>query len=441
MSIRDASAFSIIVLILLLTTQRSQWKYPTLVLYGFSLGFLRRFLPHDSVLSQIGIDLDPLLLVVPLSLIVFSLNLRFSMTELSKLEKSILHLIFLAAIEILNPRQGSFLVGVAGWIAYAIPVTFIFLGKTIEDAELHKIMNSIKFGGSLVCVYGFIQVTFGYFPWDQRWFDSVTLSGDYTVLNYGTHRPFGTLNSVGEYGQVVGISAAVLTYQYLRNQIGKIQFFSFSLVFLVSSMLTASRSSLILTAVTILSVFVFRTTGSETRKVPIFRYIPVIILTTIFVPILVKIIPASILGTSTTLVDRQIAGLAGNNTGVSSAYGHISQTMDAFLLSIRSIFGFGVGAISGAQRFNGSVRMNFESDIGNAAYAFGILGLILMIKIFVQLAGAISKKSFMNSVLAILILIPSLNNWFNPGHYATVWLVWLIIGVALHEESEVSDGN
>jgi len=153
-------------------------------------------------------------------------------------------------------------------------------------------------------------------------------------------------------------------------------------------------------------------------------------------PWVVRLIPTEVLGSAATLIERQSSGLGGNSSGVTSAYVHLTQTEEAFRESVSSIFGFGTGAISGAQRLNGSTRMNFESDIGNASYAFGIFGFIAMLVVFYGLYSAIVSINLIQASLIILLLLPSVNNWFNPGHYATVWIMWLLIGHLLNQSMQ-----
>ncbi|NBU81018.1 MAG: hypothetical protein EBS55_05165 [Flavobacteriaceae bacterium] len=155
------------------------------------------------------------------------------------------------------------------------------------------------------------------------------------------------------------------------------------------------------------------------------------------VPLIVDLIPSDSLGNAKLLVDRQAAGLAGNHSEVTSASVHITQTLDAFRESFSSIFGYGVGAISGAQRLNGLTRLNFESDIGNSSYAFGIFGFIIMLLVFYSLYSALIKCNSKLSILGFLILLASINNWFNPGHYSTVWLVWLLMGKVFSARREI----
>jgi len=436
-SIRDS--FAILFLIIIVTTivVQNQRKYSMLVFFGLFLGFFRKILPNDSNFIHFGLNFDPLLLVIPISLIALWVSRRKSSKALTSLERSILLLIVLASLQILNPRQGNFLVGLTGWIAYAVPLMFIYLGRDLDNKEIKIILNSIKIFGVVICFYGFLQVTLGYFYWDKRWFDSVTSSGEYTALNFGKNRPFGTLSSVGEYSQVIGIGAGVIAFQFLTKEISKLQFTVLSLVFLGSSMLTASRSALILTLITILLPFLIRI-DYKSKIVKRYRYILLVIFSIFMSPLIVNQIPKNILGNSATLLERQIAGLSGNANGVTSAYVHILQTIQAFFKSFTSIFGYGVGSISGAQKINGQVRMNFETDIGNSGYAFGILGLLIMIIIFIQIYLAISKVDFTRAACSILLLLPSLNNWFNPGHYSTVWVLWLLMGALLQDKESAS---
>ena len=412
---------------------RNKPNYRAVVIFGFLLGFLRRFLPNDSLLATSGINLDPLLLVIPLTFVICLFISQISAIESKMLDWSLKGLFVISTLAIFNPRQGSILVGITGWIAYVIPFMFIYLGSKISNVEFDKILNTLKILGLVICTYGFSQVIFGYNSWDQQWFDSVTLSGEYSVVAYGTNRPFGTFSSIGEYAQGIGMVAGIVCFQYLNSKIKFREFFFYMLIFLTSASLTASRAALIITFMIALAPLILKSTVDRTSKFIMPRFVSVALISAWVLPWIVRLIPTEFLGGAATLIERQSAGLGGNSSGVTPAYVHLTQTGEAFRESVSSIFGFGTGAISGAQRLNGSTRMNFESDIGNASYAFGIFGFIAMLIVFYGLYSAIVKNNSIQASLVILLLLPSINNWFNPGHYGTVWIMWLLIGYLLSQ--------
>ena len=412
---------------------RNKPNYRAVVIFGFLLGFLRRFLPNDSLLATSGINLDPLLLVIPLTFVICLFISQISAIESKMLDWSLKGLFVISTLAIFNPRQGSILVGITGWIAYVIPFMFIYLGSKISNVEFDKILNTLKILGLVICTYGFSQVIFGYNSWDQQWFDSVTLSGEYSVVAYGTNRPFGTFSSIGEYAQGIGMVAGIVCFQYLNSKIKFREFFFYMLIFLTSASLTASRAALIITFMIALAPLILKSTVDRTSKFIMPRFVSVALISAWVLPWIVRLIPTEFLGGAATLIERQSAGLGGNSSGVTPAYVHLTQTGEAFRESVSSIFGFGTGAISGAQRLNGSTRMNFESDIGNASYAFGIFGFIAMLIVFYGLYSAIVKNNSIQASLVILLLLPSVNNWFNPGHYGTVWIMWLLIGYLLSQ--------
>lgn len=412
---------------------RNKPNYRAVVIFGFLLGFLRRFLPNDSLLATSGINLDPLLLVIPLTFVICLFISQISAIESKMLDWSLKGLFVISTLAIFNPRQGSILVGITGWIAYVIPFMFIYLGSKISNVEFDKILNTLKILGLVICTYGFSQVIFGYNSWDQQWFDSVTLSGEYSVVAYGTNRPFGTFSSIGEYAQGIGMVAGIVCFQYLNSKIKFREFFFYMLIFLTSASLTASRAALIITFMIALAPLILKSTVDRTSKFIMPRFVSVALISAWVLPWIVRLIPTEFLGGAATLIERQSAGLGGNSSGVTPAYVHLTQTGEAFRESVSSIFGFGTGAISGAQRLNGSIRMNFESDIGNASYAFGIFGFIAMLIVFYGLYSAIVKNNSIQASLVILLLLPSINNWFNPGHYGTVWIMWLLIGYLLSQ--------
>jgi hypothetical protein len=190
-----------------------------------------------------------------------------------------------------------------------------------------------------------------------------------------------------------------------------------------------------------LSPLLLRPKLGRTTKITMPKFIIVALFSAWVLPWIVRLIPIEFLGSASSLVERQSAGLGGNSSGVTPASVHLVQTVEAFRESIISIFGFGIGAISGAQRLKGSTRMNFESDIGNASYAFGIIGFLAMLIVFYGLYSAIIENKSIQANLIILLLLSSVNNWFNPGHYGTVWVMWLLIGCTLSKKSQVQLGK
>jgi len=426
--IRDSIAILFLIYILSSSVIRNEPNYRAVVIFGFLLGFLRRFLPSDSLLAASGINLDPLLLVIPLTFVICLFVSQVSVIEPKILDWSLKGLFVISTLAIFNPRQGSILVGITGWIAYVIPFMFIYLGSKISNVEFDKILSTLKILGLLICTYGFSQVIFGYNSWDQQWFDFVTRSGEYSVVAYGKNRPFGTFSSIGEYAQGIGMAAGVVSFQYLYSKIKFREFFFYMLIFLTTASLTASRGTLIITFMIALSPLLLKSTVDRTSKLIMPKFFSVALISAWIIPWIVRLIPTEFSGGAATLIERQAAGLGGNSSGVTPAYVHLTQTGEAFRESINSIFGFGTGAISGAQRLAGGTRINFESDIGNASYAFGIFGFIVMLVVFYGLYSAVINSNLNQASLAILLLLPSVNNWFNPGHYGTVWIMWLLIG-------------
>jgi hypothetical protein len=439
--IRDLIPLLFLIYMLSSSILRKEPNYVALVIFGFFLGFFRRFLPSDSLLSTSGVNLDPLLLVIPLSFVICLLVAGLSNIEPKVLNLSIKMLLIISTLGVFNPRQGSLLVGITGWIAYDIPILFIYLGTKMPTKEFGKILDIIKNLGLCACAYGFAQVIFGYSPWDRKWIETLKQSGEYSVVNYGTNRPFSTFSSIGEYAQAIGIAAGIVSYQFLISKIRIRAFVSYMVVFLVSASLTASRSILIITVILAVSPLLLKSRVDKYPKLVLLRFIPAAMLAVWWVPIIVKEIPLKLLGSAATLLDRQAAGLSGNSSGVNPATGHLSQTVQILAQSFKSIFGFGTGAISGAQRLNGASRINAESDIGNAAYAFGIIGFIVMLMIFYGIYVALSQLLLVQGSLMILLLLPSSNNWFNPGHYSTVWVMWLLIGGILSQKLQVQHGK
>lgn len=431
--IRDSISLLFFLYMLSNSILKKEFNYSGLIIFGFSLGFLRRFLPYDSILSISSFHIDPLLLVIPSCYLICFTFFQKSDVQPKILSASLKILILISTLEIFNPRQGSLVVGISGWIAYVIPILFVYAGTQINEKELNKILNTVKYLGVGVCVYGFTQVVFGYNSWDYKWFQSVSRSGEYSIFLNGSSRPFATFSSIGEYAQAIGIASGIVSYQYLQSKIRFYSFFLYTLIFVSSASLTASRGALIFTIFIAIFPWVLKSRPSSISKMLLLRIIPSLLGSIVLIPVTFSYFFSKLDDKFSILLNRQAAGISGNNSGVTPATVHLTQTFQAFTESFKSVYGYGVGAISGSQRLNGSLRINFESDIGNSSYAFGIFGFLVMLAIFYGIYDSLNKLKFDDLLLLILVLFPSINNWFNPGHYSTVWLVWVIVGAILRK--------
>jgi hypothetical protein len=101
---------------------------------------------------------------------------------------------------------------------------------------------------------------------------------------------------------------------------------------------------------------------------------------------------------------------------------------------IRRPLGWGTGSTNrGAEQFGDATgTRNREFDLANAGEAFGVLGMLLVVVITVAaLTVAIRsarRRRDLVHLAALGLLVLSIGNWWNGGHYFMAALLWLLVG-------------
>jgi hypothetical protein len=406
----------------ILKNNKSMWIF--FVFSSFFLGFARRFFPQDSFLAGIIPGLDLLYLIY---FVMLFINLRFDYNRRFKgLELCLLSIILVSLLSILNLTNSSLFVGIAGFIAFAIPILYFFVGENISTALRIDLMKYFFIFTVLSSFYGIFQVLHGYPTWDQTWVDQSVKSGNYVIVGFAKNRPFSTFSSVGEMCVVLSVGALCGSYIFKKNQFNRpfIYIFSqFSIV--VCAAMSASRGGLILTLLSIFSQNLFNKNKSKSK---IFKVSSFILASVIILPIVTSVVAPYSNEVAQSLLSRQTAGLAGNSSNVPSAFVHVTQSIEGVNLGIKSVIGFGVGKISGAQTLAGGVRSNFETDFSNLIFAFGLLGVLLFTFLLLYLVRFSREQIKINEWFVPILLIITSNNWTNPGHYSVNWFFWILIG-------------
>ena len=148
----------------------------------------------------------------------------------------------------------------------------------------------------------------------------------------------------------------------------------------------------------------------------------------IVLPVLTRAVAPYTNQIAQSLLSRQEAGLNGNASDVPTAFVHVIQSIEGVNLGVKSVIGFGVGKISGAQTLAGEARTNFEADFSNLIYAFGLLGILLFTSLIFYLVRFSREQIKIQEWFIPTILIINSNNWTNPGHYSVNWFFWILLG-------------
>ncbi len=158
------------------------------------------------------------------------------------------------------------------------------------------------------------------------------------------------------------------------------------------------------------------------------------------VPLVLGAVAPSQFGASgpSQLAEHQVSGLTDPFGKDSSLPGHFELAWEGITSAISQPLGRGVGSVTIAgtklstEAPDPTALSGTEQDIGNAALAAGILGLITYV--FVAALGLITaygraRRTRTPLALAALgVLIVTLSQWLNGGQYAVVILPWLVLG-------------
>jgi hypothetical protein len=425
-------------------------RTPSGVIYGLAiwlaaLGLVRRFVDTTAPVSHSGLG-DPLLLVEPVVILILTAVAfqRGAFRARSRLANAVLVLTVLAVVEVVNPLQGSPLVGIGGWLFLLVPMLAFWVGRSLVDdrilRRLFVVIATLAFGA---VAYGLLQQSRGLPSWDQAW---VTASG-YAALHVGNSiRAFGTFSSSSEYATFLGIGV-VICAAGLSARLASPFLVVIAGLLCYGVFYDSSRGVLLLVAAALAIMWAARRG---------FRPVPALCMGIVGVLALLGLAGhfSSQGRTPTTaqaaLVQHQLQGLANPlNSKDSTLSAHFSEMVNGLKSSVTNPLGHGTGAVTlAASRYGGSAQ-GTEVDPSNVGVALGLLGFIgYLVVCATGLWTAYRVASFRGCWWALAglgVLIVSFLQWTNGGQYAVAWLPWLVLGwadrVAATDQSFMEPGT
>jgi hypothetical protein len=405
----------------------------TLLLLPF-LALARRLLIADAGWTSY----DPLLLIAP-AVAVFLVQRLYGLERRrlvdDRLSMLVVGLLVLELVESLNPLGGGALAGVGGLLFLAAPLLWFFIGRAAADRRMVEVLvYGVVVLAVAIGLYGFWQSEIGLPTWDASW---VNLNG-FVALNVGgVIRPFGTFSSATEYAAFLGVAVAFATAMAMHRR----SVLLLAVPFLaVALFLASSRTALVLTLMAVIILFSLRTGRPRTAAT-----VAAVSLIAAFlaVQLLGPAIQRSASKSGNPLVTHQVGGLVDpTNPDQSTLIVHMNLVLDGVKTGITHPYGQGTGVTNiagnrlgsgGASGTGGSSRTT-EIDVSNVFVSLGIVGgLLFLAIIFITFRRVISLYMTRRdpALLAIVgLLVITLGQWLNGGHYAVAPLTWLLIGWA-----------
>jgi hypothetical protein len=278
-----------------------------------------------------------------------------------------------------------------------------------------------------------LQTYVGFPSWDIRWIDSVTGNGGYAALNVGgVIRAFSSFSSASEYAAFLGVGIAVWLAWGRRP--GRVPVMLATVALLGTALVLESSRGVVVLAVLAFGVMCAAIARVRLASAALWGVAALVVL---YLGVS-QLGPASqttagSTGTTAALVQHEVGGLAQPLSSQSSTLGgHFSELTSGLKAALTDPIGHGTGTITLAASKFGGVSQGTEVDPSNAAFAFGLPGLIAYLLVAILgLASAYRLASVRRdwlSVAALGVLVVMFLQWLNGAQYAVAWLPWLILG-------------
>jgi hypothetical protein len=424
--VRVAVAVTITVLLVILSTIDIRIAVTATFVYLFFMGDIRRLLIPVAGWS----GTDPLLLISPgfviLTVAYLMATQRTSFT--TSLSPWVLGVMLIMTVQIVNPRQGSLMVGVAGSMFYLVPMLWFWIGQSFFNKLLYnkfifKILLPLCF---LSCIFGFYQTFYGYLPHQQIWYECCA----YTALGVdGIQAPISFFASSIEYSVFNTVGAIILWARYLKTS-DRLALAGI-LPLLTASFLMGSRGPVLI--FTVVAASLWAAQGRD-RKTWIVRGAFALLIGGGALGMGVSGLSQTIVTENARIqhrVQRQAHGLL--NPGESTAVVHSMMFLHGIKKGFTDPLGSGLGSTTRAsKKFGTGGPGGSEKDISDMFIATGIVGgtvyLLLVFKtIFTTIRYWHNDRS-LNALCIAGILGISLFGWLGGGRYALTPLIWITVG-------------
>ena len=427
---RWAVALAIAITLLLVALEDADDGILAVLGYLLVLGLVRRLV---SMVLPDPSD-DPLLLVGPSMAAAYAVMAVAAGALRRRTPLMLLSVAFVAlsVVSVFNVLDVGVKANARGLLFWTVPVLWFASGRLLADAALvRRLARLIAIIGTGSCLAGMYQVLVGLPAWDQQWFDERGYEA-LGIYGFGTLHPFGWAVSHTEFAQVAGIVMVVTGLEL----VDAVRRHARGAALLAGAALAISTGALALSAVrtaqllTFAAVVVVILASGRVRA----RYaIGAVVVTALALSVAVRVLDVESWNV------HGVPGLARRSLlFVEDPLGETS-TLDEHVEITKHAFGqlderpLGRGPAYGVPR-NASDGVGFgaENDLGNAALAFGFVGLGIVIAVLViglQKAWRAARARPDLVTLATLgVLVLSLRYWWGGAHYSTAMFVWLLLG-------------
>ena len=397
----------------------------------FLLGDIRRIVNTFAGYPK----LDPQLIAAPIFVVCLTLPILFRVKVTDMISKAVLALTAIMAAEIVNPRQGSILVGLSGALFFLTPLCWFWIARTYGTERmvfllLYRVVVPL---GVLAGILGIYQTYVGFLPWEQAWIKHALENG-YVALNLGNGhiRPFGySVNGV-EYATLLMLSNVLLVAAVFA---GRRAYALLFVVLLPAQLLASERGAILKLLVSGVVIWAIRGRNKAT-------WLP-------------RVIFGAVVGLALLIVAaKQGSSSAGGSSSAQTATSHVTEglahPLDArystaglhaayFFSGVYNGFkyplGSGLGVVTmGAGKFGGGADVggSSEIDVSDAFITTGFIGGFVYLFTIISGLAAVGKYVLggprLLSYALLGVLTSMLLAWMPLGQYAVGPMLWFCIG-------------
>lgn len=387
------------------------------------LGVLRR------LIAPTGGGADPLVALpfgLALALVLLTGGLARPASRLSRL---VLALIFVIAVEAMNPLQGSPKVGLLGAALMATPLLWFVVGRRVGNEQtLRRVAQVVIVVGLATTAYGAKQLFLGYAGFEKTWLQShIDIYSAATVS--GQFRPLSTFSSAAEFALFAGCAAAAAIC-YVRGPWR----WAVAAACAVGVFLVGSRGAILLVLLGLTFLIVGRRSRGFVR--PLLVIVPGVLL----LPVLAsQVTPPTGKSAADAIVQHVLEGFSSPfNKKSSTATLHATNAVTALKIGATQPLGHGPGTVNQASVGSATTSLSGESDVTDVFVALGVAGLGLYLAVVVQVVVMTRRLLRRGRAGPALMLPPALalitaQNWFVGGLYSVTALMWFTLGCLDHQ--------
>jgi hypothetical protein len=432
---RAALAVAIALNLIVLATKWPRAAVIVLFLFMPFLGLVRRLLIAESGWTPN----DPLLLISP-AVAIFLLFRLYGADRRpwprDLLGRLVMALLALTLVQAFNPLGvGGILASLGGLIFLAVPLLWFFIGRELmEERHIGLLSAAMLVLALIVGIYGMWQTELApseVLPsWDQSWYE---IAG-YEALGVSEEannkiRPFSTFPSNGEYATYLSIGLIFGLALVLHGRFLAI----LAVPILAIACFYAGGRAVI--ALTLLAAVVLA--GLRTRNAALALLVIVVGMGATFAVISAagpRLDRAA--GLSGGITERNVGGLVDPlDPSRSTFIAHWDNLVAGIADGFKNPVGTGTGSTNLAtDNLSEDASRETDNDVADVFVSLGALGgVMFLVIIFLSFRAAFSRylrKGGWQAFGVAGLLLVTLGNWLNGGHYTLAAITWLVIGWA-----------